>query len=124
MGAYAGAGRFEEAIAEALTAVRLSNRNPSTLGGLAEVYARAGRTAEARRILAELVTMANTRYVSPGVIAKVYFTLGESDRGFEWVEAAYRERSNYMVYIAIDESFDSVRSDPRYLTFLRRVGIE
>jgi hypothetical protein len=50
--------------------------------------------------------------------------LGERDEAFRWVERAYRERSNYVAYIAIDDSFDAVRTDRRYLNLLRRIGLE
>jgi tetratricopeptide (TPR) repeat protein len=103
--------------------VRLSDNNPSALGSLAQVYARGGRTEEARKILEALVIEARTRYVSPGVFASIYFELGERDEAFRWVERAYRERANYVAYIAIDDSFDAVRTDTRYLNLLRRIGL-
>ena len=122
--AYAGRGRFDDAIAQIMTAVRLSESNPSTLGGLGQIYAKAGRTTEARQILNDLLALARTRYVSPGVIASLYIELGEHDAAFPWLEAAYRERSNYMVYLAVDDVHDSIHSDPRYKDLLRRVGLE
>jgi tetratricopeptide (TPR) repeat protein len=122
--AYAGLGRYDDAIRELQTLVRLSNNSSSSLGALAQISARAGRTAEARKILDELLLRARTRYVSPGVLASTYFELGDRDEAFRWVEQAYRERSNYVAYIAIDDALDSVRSDARYLNLLRRVGLE
>jgi eukaryotic-like serine/threonine-protein kinase len=122
--AYAGLGRYDEAIREQQTVVRLSDNNPSAMGSLAQIYARGGRTEEARKILEELVIEARTRYLSPGVFASIYFELGERDEAFRWVERAYQERSNYVAYIAIDNSFDAVRTDTRYLNLLRRIGLE
>ena len=123
-GAYAGSRRFDEAIAEMVTVVRLTRSNPSSLGSLGQVYAKAGRTAEARQILNDLLTLARTRYVSPGVLASLYIELGDYDAAFPWLEAAYRERSNYMVYLLVDDAHDSIRSDPRFKDLLRRVGLE
>jgi len=95
-----------------------------TAGQAAQVYARGGRTEEARKILEALVIEARTRYVSPALFASIYFELGERDEAFCWVERAYRERSNYVAYIAIDDSFDAVRTDTRYPNLLRRIGLE
>lgn len=122
--AYAGIGRYDDAIRELQKLVRLSNNSSSSLGALAGILARAGRTAEARTILDQLLLRARTRYVSPGLLASTYFELGERDEAFRWVEQAYQERSNFVAYIAIDDALDSVRSDPRYLNLLRRVGLE
>jgi eukaryotic-like serine/threonine-protein kinase len=122
--AYAGLGRHDEALREAQTVARLGDNSPASRGGLAEEFAAVGRTAEARHILNELLVRAKTRYVSPGVFAKLYFALGERDEAFRWVEQAVRERSNFAVYIAVDDSFDAVRSEHRYLELLRRVGLE
>jgi len=122
--AYAGSRRFDEAIAEMLIVVRLTESNPSSLGGLGQMYARVGRSAEARRILNDLLVLARTRYVSPGVMASLYIELGERDNAFRWLEEAYRERSNYMAYLLVDDVHDSITSDPRYKDLLRRVGLQ
>jgi TolB-like protein/Tfp pilus assembly protein PilF len=122
--AYGGSGRLDEAIAEMLTVVRLTESNPSSLGGLGQIYARVGRTVEARRILNDLLVLARTRYVSPGVMASLFIELGEFDNAFHWLEEAYRERSNYMAYLLVDDVHDSITSDPRYKDLLRRVGLQ
>lgn len=45
----------------------------------------------------------------------VYFTLGDRDRGFEWLEKAYVERSNGIAYMAVEPAYNSLRA-------LRRSG--
>jgi eukaryotic-like serine/threonine-protein kinase len=122
--AYRGLGRYDDAIREVQTLARLTNNSSSSLGTLAQIYARAGRTAEARKILDELLLRAQAGYVSPGVLASIYFELADRDEAFRWVEEACRERSNYVAYILIDDAFDSVRSDARYLNLLRRIGLK
>ena len=56
-------------------------------------------------------------------MAFAYFGLGDSDRGFEWLEKAYQERSNAVAYLAASAHYDRVRSDPRYRDLLRRIGL-
>lgn len=80
--------------------------------------------AEARQILSDLLALARTRYVSPGVMADTYLALGEHERAFPWLEQAYRERSNYIAYIMVDGADHSLRSDPRFKDLLRRIGLE
>jgi len=75
-------------------------------------------------LLEDLLVLARTRYVSPGVMASLYIELGERDNAFRWLEEAYRERSNYMAYLLVDDVHDSITSDPRYKDLLRRVGLQ
>ena len=63
------------------------------------------------------------RYVAPYWIAMIYVGLDEKDKAFEWFEKAYQERSWFLMFIKMDPLMDSVRSDPRYLSLIRRIGI-
>jgi adenylate cyclase len=58
-----------------------------------------------------------------GLIAVCHFHLGEDDRGFEWLERAYLMRED-LSGIKRDPDFDGVRTDPRYLDLLRRLGLD
>jgi len=122
-GAYTCQSRFEEAIRTHEKAATVSGRTPAALGGLAYTYGVAGRAAEARKVVAELIELSKRQYVPPASVAWGYFGLGDSDRGFEWLEKAYQERSNAIAYLAASTNYDRVRSDPRYLDLLRRIGL-
>ena len=61
--------------------------------------------------------------MSPVGIYGVYFFLGDVDSGFAWLERAFQERSNGLVYLAVDPVFDHVRDDPRYRRIAARVGL-
>jgi hypothetical protein len=56
-------------------------------------------------------------------MAGVYEQLGDVNAAFEWMEKAYRERSNHMAYLAV-EPHARLQADPRYADLLRRVGLE
>ncbi|MGH9755415.1 MAG: TPR end-of-group domain-containing protein, partial [Blastocatellia bacterium] len=55
-------------------------------------------------------------------IAAIYTGLGENDQAFEWLEHAYLDRSGWMIYLKVEPMLDSLRSDPRFIDLLRRVG--
>jgi len=61
---YAVNKQFGEAIAEAEKAVELSERAPGALGILGMVYGFAERKEEAKKILKELLTLNERRYVT------------------------------------------------------------
>jgi hypothetical protein len=62
--------------------------------------------------------------VAPYLVATAYFTLGETDRGFEWLEKAFDEYDENLNFIAVDPVLDSQRSDPRFIDLLDRAGLE
>jgi len=122
-GELAQAGRFDEALAEQRKIVELTRRSPSSLAGLAETYAASGRRADALATLNELLTLSQSQYVTPFGVSRVYFALDDRDSGFAWLERAYRERSNGMVYITQERVFDRVRDDRRYRRLRDQVGL-
>jgi eukaryotic-like serine/threonine-protein kinase len=117
-GAYAELGQYDAA--ESVVALTAGKAD---LVGLANIHAMAGRHREAEHVLEEVVTLARTEYVSPFAMAQPYLRLGQYDRAFEWLERAFEERSNGMVYLAVEPVLAPVRSDPRYLDLLKRVGL-
>jgi hypothetical protein len=44
--------------------------------------------------------------------------------GMSWIEKAYRERSDYLIYLNVDPMADSLRSSPRFRTILQKIGID
>jgi serine/threonine-protein kinase len=86
-------------------------------------YARAGHTDKAREILDDLLQRSKQMYVSPFMLAIMYFVLNENDRGFECLEEAYRSQDTDLSYLKIEPILDPVRSDPRYKALLERIGL-
>ena len=95
---------------------------PHLKGQLASLYARANRKDEARKVLQDLLEETKERYVAPYWIAMIYVALDEKDDAFKWFEKAYEERSWFLIFIKMDPWMDSVRSDPRYASLIRRIG--
>jgi adenylate cyclase len=119
---YVHQSMFAEAITSLEKAVALS-KSPAFVVWLASAYAMSGNTVQARKLQRELMDLQKQRYVSPAVIAKLYINLGEKDQAFEWLEKAYQERSNFMVYLGVIAAVDPLRSDPRFQDLLRRIGL-
>ena len=120
---YAANGQFNEAIAASERSAALSGRAPGALGFLGLAYGLAGRKDEANKVLKELLDLQRRRYVSPPALANVYIGLGNNDQAFFWLEKAYQERSNYMVWLKVYPLLDPLRSDPRFDDLLRRIGL-
>ena len=59
----------------------------------------------------------------PGLVAEIYSRLLNKDKAFYWLEKAYEERDNSMVFLRVDPTYDPLRSDPRFEQLVRRVGL-
>ena len=84
----------------------------------------AGQRREAERVLDELFALSRQRYVPPTCFVDVYWGLRDRDKVFEWLEKAYQERSNYLLWLGISSDMEWLRSDPRLDNLLRRIGLK
>jgi tetratricopeptide (TPR) repeat protein len=122
-GAYEQKQMYQEAIAEYTIALGHSGGTPEERASLAHACGRAGRRAEALRILEEL-RADTSRYVSPYDLAIVYLGLGENESAIEWLMRACDEHAGWMIYLTVDPRLDGIRDDTRFRQVLRTVGFE
>ncbi len=116
-------GRHDEAIREFQTALELAGGESKASTGLAHAYAMAGRAAEARPILANLESRADTGLVSLHGIAVIHVALGETEEAFAWLERAYRERDRALVWAKVHPRLDPLRPDPRFRALLEKMKL-
>jgi hypothetical protein len=101
---------------------RALESNPMVTGGVGWIYAVAGRRTEAEKILGQLEETSRQRYVPAVPVAGIYFGLGDRDRGFQWMEKGYRDRSFFMTGLKW-QVWDPYRSDPRFIALYKKVGL-
>jgi len=75
-----------------------------------------------RRAAEKLADRSNLIYVNAHVIAELYACAGEKVQVLRWLEKAYEDRNLEMVYLSVHPAWDSLRSDPRFQDFLRRMN--
>jgi TolB-like protein/DNA-binding winged helix-turn-helix (wHTH) protein/Tfp pilus assembly protein PilF len=112
--AYEQKREFNMAIEELQKAVQLSHSSPLTNSALAHAYALSGNHAEAVKLLAHLQARSTTQYVSPYYIAVVYLGLGKNEAAMDWLEKAYTDRSNGLVFLKVEPELDPLRANPRF----------
>ncbi|HVG18312.1 MAG TPA: tetratricopeptide repeat protein, partial [Blastocatellia bacterium] len=122
--AFKQTGMYDEAIREIQEAARLSGRSPRMVARLGHAYAVAGKRREALEALHELNGMSERQYVSPYEIAIIYAGLGEKELVFEWLGRAYDDRSSWLTFLKVEPSFDTLRSDLRFVDLVKQVGLQ
>lgn len=118
---YMGKGMVAEGVAELRRAVELvgSDSDPDYAwhaGELGFALAKAGETAEAKKILAGIPKSA------PAAASSVYAGLGDKEKSIALLQEAYRLHN-----VPLDAGFlvqyDSLREDARFKELLHRVGL-
>jgi serine/threonine-protein kinase len=115
-------GAFTEALAALKRGDELLKDNLVVKADLAHALAVSGRKADAEEALRNLLAISRTRYVNPFEIGLIYIGLGQSEEAFQWLNRAYKERSDLVVYLRVDPRLDPVRSDPRFQEMVRRMN--
>ena len=118
-------GQFDEAIAAHRRSVELSGGSMMMLGWLGLALGEAGRTDQARAVLAELQAAADRQvYVPPTCFAWTYIGLGELDDAFVWLGRAVEECDRMMVPIQLYPFFDPLRDDPRFAELMSKMKLK
>ena len=120
--AYEQKKAYDQAIAELRRATELSLGSPPVLAALARTLAVSGRITEARNLLEQL-QLSKRQYVSPFYVAIVYAGLGENERALDWLEKAYADHSNAIVFLKVDPQLDTLRSYPRFHELQRKLRL-
>jgi TolB-like protein/tetratricopeptide (TPR) repeat protein len=120
---YTQLGRYEQAIEYYEQGLAMWEEK-SVLPYLGYVYGLSNRREKALNILSKLEGLSTQEYISPFSMAVVYAGLGEADEMFAWLEKAYEERSNKLVFLDVQPVFNQFRADERFISLLRRIGYE
>jgi len=148
---YFMSDRLEDAAASLQMAIDLNPKGGLAHAFLAMTRMRQGRNEEAMAIAAEeshdvfrnlayamihhalghpeesdkalQVVIAEWGWTAAQQVAEAYAFRGEVDKAFEWLETAYAQRDPGIVHTAVDEFMRPLHADPRWLPFLRRLGL-
>ena len=121
---YVRRGLYKEGIAALEKTVALRGRDNINVACLAHAYAKAGRRAEALKLVAELETKAkNTGQPLAFALAIAYAGLGDEKKLFDLLERAYEERRGAIVALNSVQLFEPFHADPRFRDLLLRIGM-
>lgn len=121
--AYEGKEMYDHAIAEYQKAREIHGVGWEPLASLGHAYARAGRRAEAEKMIAALQELAKKDSRALYGVAVIYAALGDKDKAFEWLEKGLEARTVRARNLRYDAVWDLLKSDPRFNELLRRHGL-
>ena len=97
------------------------------LAELGCTYAGAGQKDKATKILDKLIKPSERDKITPYTmysIASIYAGLDDKDQAIKWLQKAHLRRSYRLIYLKVDPKFDTIRSDKRFKTLLKKVGLK
>jgi eukaryotic-like serine/threonine-protein kinase len=120
---YVQQKKLTEALAEARKAKALIQNNFRQLTRLGGLFAAAGDTEEATKILVEAKKLASKRPILAHNIALIYAGLGNTTEAITWLTKSVDEFDNTVVDLRVDPRFDTLRQDPRFAAVLGRMKL-
>lgn len=120
--AYAQKGRFDEAVAEMCRRFELIGRGEE-VPALKKAYADFGWKGFWRKRLQFTTERSKQTYISPSSTAWIYAQLRNMPQALAWLERAYREHDHDLVYLKVDHTWDSLRSESRFQELLKRMKL-
>jgi serine/threonine protein kinase/Tfp pilus assembly protein PilF len=113
--------KLPEALALMQRAMQLGGHTQLLITNWGMINARAGNRDEALRAMAEL--RARATYTLPLFLARIYAALGNNGEAMRNLEQMYNDRSESAVWLKVDPSLDTLRTDPRFVALIRKVGL-
>jgi TolB-like protein/DNA-binding winged helix-turn-helix (wHTH) protein/Tfp pilus assembly protein PilF len=114
---YVIQGRPQHALSE----IELVHYDPVRASLYPMAYYALGRKKEADAALSEFI--AKYHAVAAFQIAEVYALRNQPDEAFEWLDRAYAQRDSGLIVTKVDPLLKSLRNDPRYAAFLKKIRL-
>lgn len=117
-------GKLDEAIVEFKQGLKQLPDNVAALTALGHAQARAGKKAEAEKVIARLQELSKQQYVSPFQTAVVYAGLDDRNLALDWLEKSRQERFNWLPFIKVDPVLKNLRSEQRFVELSKSLGLQ
>jgi DNA-binding winged helix-turn-helix (wHTH) protein/TolB-like protein len=115
---------YPEALEYAMkTGLGSGKLKPEEVPGRREILKHSGWQGILRLWLDMAKERAKNEPANPRTFAVLYALLGDKDQAFAWLEKAVDAHDPWAVQLKIEPQYDSLRSDPRYTTLLKRLNM-
>ena len=115
--------QYDGAVAQYTAAANVLVNWPVAMAAIGHVYGISGRHGDAQRVLHDLQALSTREYVTPYGVALVHAGLGDHASALDWLDRAFADRSNWLVWLKLDPRFAGLHGTPRFDALIRRVGL-
>ncbi len=125
--AYLGKSMYEQAMAEYEREKAITGDfSPAADMAIAALSVLMGDRDTGKKALQDMLQLAEHRYVPAVLIAWLYLLLGDTDRGFQWLEKSYDQRDPILIYLKVYPLYTmlNLTSDPRYKALLKKMNLD
>ena len=110
-------GDKEGALRETLKEAQQGDRDR----GLAAIYFALGNKRESDAAIARLTRQSGE--LDPYAVAQAHGSRNEKEQALQWLDRAYEARDSDLQFVRNDPLLGSIRQDPRYKAFLRKMNL-
>jgi adenylate cyclase len=86
-------------------------------------YANMGKKEEARQLLNELIELSKHEFISPVLLARLSFDLGENTLYKYWLDKVVEEKDIEITWLITSPVHDNLRSDEAVIELLKKVNL-
>jgi tetratricopeptide (TPR) repeat protein len=88
---------------------------------MGHIYFALGNSEKAQEYVDEFLELYADDY--PVSMAAIFSSRGEMDLAFDWIEKAYQEHREGVVYVLSSASLRNLTYDPRFPAFVEKIGL-
>jgi tetratricopeptide (TPR) repeat protein len=121
--AYREKKMYMDALEQFSQGRKFSGDHPAMIALYGHALAISGDATGARKALADLQRLAQSRYVSSLYFAAIHIGLGEKVKALDRLDRAYQERNDRLVYLNVEPMADPLRSEPRFQDLMKRLHL-
>ncbi len=120
---YRAMGSYDRAVEEYQRAASLRGESRERVAEIKTTFDHGGMRALWKKWVSQDPGIAGMEDQDPMRFAALYSLLDDREQSLSWLEKAYQERSPLMEFVKEEPDFDNLRSDPRFVELLHRVGL-
>jgi TolB-like protein/Flp pilus assembly protein TadD len=120
--ALAHQSRFAEAIA-GIESLKTPADDAIAVSCSGYIAGSSGAARHARAALVRLDEISQHKSVPSYYRSLIYLGMRNTGEALRWLEQAYEERDPSLIYLAVNPKWDSLRSHPRFIALLRKIGL-
>jgi tetratricopeptide (TPR) repeat protein len=120
--ALAQQSRSAEAIAD-IESLKTLAEDPMVVSYSGYLAGASGASRDARSALVRLDAISEHKHVPCYYKSLIYLGMGNTGQAMRSLEQAYVEREPSLIYLAVDPKWDRLRSHPRFIALLSKIGL-